>query len=151
MNDFSTTFTVNRSPEEVFAAINDVRSWWTGEITGGTDQLGAEFTYAYDDLHRSTHKVVELVAGTKVVWLVTDSRLSFTADPAEWTGTEIVFDISRKGNATEVRFTHVGLEPAVECFESCSSAWGHYINGGLRARVINGSPRACVVGEPLPS
>jgi hypothetical protein len=47
-------FTVNNPPEEVFAAINDVRGWWSGEIDGSTNELGAEFTYRYEDVHRST-------------------------------------------------------------------------------------------------
>jgi hypothetical protein len=136
MNDFSTAFTVDRTPEEVFAAINDVRSWWTGDISGGTCAVGDEFTYRYEDVHRSTQRVVELVPDARVVWRVTDAQLSFTADPREWIGTEIVFDIAREGEETVVRFTHLGLVPDVECFESCSSAWGHYVNGSLRTLIV---------------
>jgi uncharacterized protein YndB with AHSA1/START domain len=29
-NDFTATFTVDRTPEGVFAAINDVSGWWCG-------------------------------------------------------------------------------------------------------------------------
>ena len=142
MNDFTTTFTVDQSPEAVFAAINDVRRWWTGDITGGTDQLGDEFTYSYEDVHRSTQRVMELVPGRRVVWLVTDAHLGFTEDPGEWKGTEIVFDITPAGRGTELRFTHAGLAPAFECFEACSSAWGSYVNGSLRS---------LIAGEQLPS
>jgi uncharacterized protein YndB with AHSA1/START domain len=78
--DFTVTFSVDQTPEEVFAAINDVRSWWTGEIDGRTDVLGAEFTYSHKDIHRTTHKITELVPASRVVWHVTASHLASFAN-----------------------------------------------------------------------
>jgi hypothetical protein len=135
---FSTAFTVDRTPDEVFAAINDVRSWWTGEIAGGTGELGSEFTYRHGDQHRSTQRITELVSGKRVAWRIVDAYLDFAADKAEWTGTEITFDIVAEDGGTEVRFTHVGLAPEYECFEACSTAWGYYVNTSLPNRIVNG-------------
>ena len=134
----SATFTVDQSPEEVFAAINDVRAWWSGEIEGSTSHLGDVFTYRYKDVHYSKQEITEFVPGKKVVWLVLDACLNFVADKAEWNGTKIVFEIARKGGQTEVRFTHVGLVPEVECYTGCSSAWGFYITGSLRSLIASG-------------
>lgn len=146
-SDFSTIFTVDQSPEEVFAAINDVRAWWPGEFEGNTVKLGDEFTYRYRDMHRSTQKITVSVPGKKVVWHVLDAQLNFTKDKAEWKGTDITFDISRQGDKTQVRFTHVGLVPAFECFDQCSNAWSSIINHNLRGR-INGDRVAA--GHALP-
>jgi hypothetical protein len=142
--DYTTSFTVDRTPEEVFAAISDVRGWWSGEIDGRTDQLGAEFTYRYEDLHRSTQRITEWVPGKRVVWHVLDAQINFVKDKAEWNGTDVVFQIARKGNKTELRFTHVGLAPAIECYGKCSGAWGFYINESLRSLITTGK------GEPNP-
>src|SRR5260370_4802622 len=125
---FTTSFAVDQSPQEVFDAINNVRGWWSGEIEGSTDELGAEFSYRYKGLHRSTQKITELVPGKKVVWHVTDARLNFVKDRTEWNGTEIVFEIARKGDKTELRFTHVGLVQAFHSYGNCWAAWGFCIN-----------------------
>jgi hypothetical protein len=135
MTDFTTSFTVDRSPAEVFAAINDVRGWWTGDIDGPTAAVGDEFTYRYEDVHRSTQRVTELVPGRRVVWFVTDAHLPFADDPGEWIGTQVVFDIRATDTGTEVGFRHVGLSPDVDCYEACSSAWAHYVNGSLRQHI----------------
>ena len=132
--DFTTTILVDQTPQEAFNAINNVRGWWTGEpgVEGNTDKLGDEFTYRYKDIHYSKQKVAELISGKKVVWLITDSKLNFTKDKSEWTGTKISFDIAKKGDKTEIRFTHIGLVSEIECYRDCSNAWSSYINSSLR-------------------
>ena len=143
-NNFTTTILVDRTPQEAFDAINDVRGWWSGEIEGSTDVLGAEWTYSYKTLHRTTQKLTELVPGKKVVWHVTGSHIDFVRDKSEWDGTDIVFEIARKGHQTEIRFTHVGLVPTIECYDGCSGAWGFYVNESLRGFIATGK------GQPNP-
>ena len=136
--DYSVFFSVDQSPEEVFNAINNVRGWWSGEITGDTNKLGAEFTYCVQNVHRSKQKITEFVAGKRVVWRVLDADLSFTKDRTEWKGTEIVFDIAKRDYKTELRFTHVGLVPAYECYNNCSNAWDLLVTGNLRNLITTG-------------
>jgi hypothetical protein len=40
--NFTAAFSVDQSPEEVFDAINNARGWWSEEIDGRTDKLGAD-------------------------------------------------------------------------------------------------------------
>ena len=136
-SNFSTTFSVDKTPQEVFDAINNVRGWWSGEILGSADKVGAEFTYRYGDVHLSKQKVTEHVPGKKVVWHVTDAELSFDKKD-EWVGTDIVFEIAKKGDKTEVHFTHVGLVPSFECYVDCSTAWSTLVRGNLRRLITTG-------------
>jgi hypothetical protein len=135
---FTTSFTVEQTPDEVFAAINNVRGWWSGEVAGETNKPGAEFTYRYKDMHKTTQKLTEFVPGKKVVWHVTAAELTFVKDKTEWIGTDIVFEIARKDGKTELRFTHVGLVPAFECYGGCSGAWGALVEGNLRKLIETG-------------
>jgi uncharacterized protein YndB with AHSA1/START domain len=139
--DFTTSFTVDKPPEEVFDAINNVRGWWSGEVEGNTAKLSAEFTYRVPGMHLSKQKITELVPGKKVVWHVLDARLDFVKDKTEWKGTDIVFEIGKKGGKTEVQFTHIGLAPACECYDGCSSGWGMLISGNLRKLITTSKPQ----------
>jgi len=142
--DYTTTFQVNQSPEQVFKAINNVRGWWSEQIDGPTDKLNAEFNYHYKDVHRCKLKIVEFIPNKKVVWLVLENRFDFTKDKAEWTGTKISFDISQKDGKTQLTFTHIGLVPAYECYQICSDAWGNYVGGSLKSLIETGK------GNPNP-
>jgi len=140
------TFTVDRTPEDTFAAINDVRGWWSGppaptepQIEGRTDRLGEEFSYLVTDVHYSKFRITELVPGSRIAWLVLDSRLTFIADQEEWTGTTVTFDLTEHDGRTQVVFTHVGLVPEHECYDVCDDAWSSYILGNLRRLIETGS------------
>ena len=136
---YTTTFTVDQTPGEAFDAINNVRGWWSGNIEGNTDKLGDEWTYRYKDIHYSKQRITEFVPGKRVVWLVLDSYLNFIEDKTEWNGTKVTFDVATKGDKTEVRFSHLGLTPEVECYDACSNAWGGYVNSSLRNLIAKGT------------
>jgi hypothetical protein len=136
--NYTTTFSVDQAPQVVFDAVSNVRGWWSEEIEGSTDKLNDEFTYHYKDMHRCKMRVTEVVPSKKVVWLCLDNHFSFTEDKTEWKGTKVIFDIAKKGDKTELRFTHHGLIPDYECYDVCSDAWGSYIKGSLRNLITTG-------------
>lgn len=142
--DFKTTVGVDATPEEVFSAVNNVRGWWSENIEGDTDKLNGEFSYHYQDVHRSKMKVTEWIPNKKVVWHVLDNYFKFTKDEREWTGTNVVFEISEKDGKTQLTFTHQGLVPEYECFRICQDAWTHYIQGSLKDLILTGK------GSPTP-
>jgi hypothetical protein len=132
MNNYSATYLVDQSPTEICNAIINVRNWWSGlyaeEIEGSSEMPDDEFTFrAGGGAHYSKQKLVELIPGKKIVWLVTESKLSFIEKKDEWVGTKLCFEFSPQGKKTEVRFTHIGLVPAIECYGDCSGAWGNYL------------------------
>jgi len=143
--NFTATLLVGQTPEEAFKAITNVRGWWSEQIEGNTDKLNEEFTYHYKDIHYCKMKLIELVPDQKVVWLVLDNYFKFTEDKSEWIGTKLVFDISPKGDQTEIRFTHEGLAPQYECYEICQEAWTNYIKNSLYSLITTGK------GEPNPN
>ncbi len=137
-NDFTTTIVVQQSPAQVFEAVTQPEQWWSGEFEGVAKNLNDEFAYRYKDMHYSKQLVTELVPNEKVVWEVLDSNLSFLEDKQEWTGSRIVFEISRKGDETQLKFTHLGISPEVECFDACSSAWSQLIQQSLYNYITTG-------------
>ncbi|MEU5994654.1 SRPBCC domain-containing protein [Spirillospora sp. NPDC047418] len=141
---FATTFAVDRSPQEAFEAITDVRGWWSQGVEGVADRVGGEFDYRFKDVHRCRIRVTELVPGRKVAWLVLDNYFNFTDDQAEWKDTEVVFEITENGGGAEIHFTHVGLVPQYECYDVCANAWAGYIGGSLRNLITTGE------GQPNP-
>ncbi len=136
--NFTTTLLLDQTPQEVFEAINDVNDWWHGEITGPTHAVGDEFTYRMKDLHYSKQKVTELVPNQKVEWLITDSKLSFTENQNEWTGTKVLFELEEVDGKTRLRFSHIGLKPECECYNACSNGWTMLIHESLPSLLISG-------------
>lgn len=135
-SDFSLTLTTEKTPEEVFEIITYVRSWWSGlhneAFEGTSTQTGDEFTFrAGEGAHYSKQLLVEVIPNKKVVWKITESNLSFLEQPEEWTGTEVIFEIAETEGKTQLTFTHRGLTPAMECYDSCAPAWTGYLQQKL--------------------
>lgn len=136
--NFTTTIEIDRPEHEVFDAITDPRSWWSDSIDGRADRIGSEFVFDGGDHHCWRFRVVELEPARRVVWRVFNSMTGFVDDRTEWDDTEVHFDLSAHDKGTRLCFTHVGLTPALECFDGCSTGWTGYITASLPNLVTTG-------------
>jgi hypothetical protein len=129
---YSTTVLVDQSPLHVFNAISEVPQWWTKDFEGNSKAIHDEFIIHHPGMHYSKHKLIEVKAGSKIVWLVTESILYWLPeDRAEWTNTKMIFEISEKAGKTVLHFTHEGLIPEQKCYTMCAFGWDLIIKSWL--------------------
>ncbi|WP_026410976.1 SRPBCC family protein [Actinomadura oligospora] len=146
------TVTVDRTPEQVFEAVTNVRGWWSENLIGHTAALHDEFVFTDDSeyagetvragkgLRFARFQITGFVPGRRMVWHVVDA--DFIADRDEWTGTDVVFDLTTDARGTTLRFTHEGLTAAESaCFEACSRAWTFFITESLPQLLTTGAGR----------
>jgi hypothetical protein len=131
--NFQFSFATAKNTSEIFNFLINPQNWWVGlygeTIEGKSRIINDEFSFkAGDGVHYSNQKLVEIKPNRKIVWLVTDSNLSFLNNTREWTGTRICFEIEQQDKKTNVHFIHEGLVPEIECYEGCSGAWTQYLN-----------------------
>lgn len=145
MKDDSLTLeiVVPNTPAEVFAAVTNVKGWWSEDIDGETSSLGDEFSFTDHVEHWCRFQITEATRPKRMVWHVVDSRLDFVENHTEWTGTQVIFDITPTANGTALRFVHDGLRPTDQCYKECSRGWTFYIEQSLPKLLSDG------VGDPM--
>src|SRR5882724_8220145 len=111
--NFHKTIKINASPEEAMKKISQVNKWWAKKVKGKTEKLNDKFTADFGETFVD-FQISELMPNKKVVWKVTDCNLHWIKAKKEWVGDEVVFEISKKKNSTQIDFTHIGLIPSAE-------------------------------------
>lgn len=148
--DFTLTMMVNKTPEEVFNSINNVPGWWSEDFKGNSKKLNDVFEVTFfGDVHYSKHKLIEVIPNKKIVWQVLDSKLNFLENKSEWTGTKNIFEISKEGSKTKIKFTHEGLVPTIECYKDCYNGWHYYLKESLVPFIEKGRGQPTAVGAKL--
>jgi uncharacterized protein YndB with AHSA1/START domain len=123
-DDYVAQLHVTATTAQVIAALTDpdqVVAWWTSFTTAERD--GNEIRLSRD---RSTAILVlhlQRPSAHEVEWAVTSC--DFLAD---WVGTTPTFTVLEADDgSSNVTFHHVGLGPALECFEQCRAGWDHFL------------------------
>jgi hypothetical protein len=139
---YSATIEVTNSPAEIFKRItDDVAKWWGGkDFSGRSLNINDEFIVDHPGAHYSKQKLIEVIPDKKVVWLVTESKLSWLKNQEEWTNTKMVFEITPKSHSYILHFTHEGLVPEKESFVRCSEGWNMVIKDWLYTFIMYGKP-----------
>ena len=75
--NYTATIEVAKSPKDVFNHIKEVSKWWSKDFEGRSIELNDEFVICHPERHYSKQKLTEVIPDKKLVWLVTESNLSW--------------------------------------------------------------------------
>ncbi|RYD56800.1 MAG: SRPBCC domain-containing protein [Sphingobacteriales bacterium] len=120
--------------------MDGLANWWTDDVKGN-EQLGGhiEFTFASQTGEvkgKMVMQVKELDKDKRVSWHCIDG-------PAEWIGTDLVFNLYKQDGQTTLLFSHRNWEEEVEFMAHCSMKWAVFLLS-LRSYVEAGK------GQPTP-
>ena len=120
IRDFTASFSVPATREEVYRAITKPNSWWDQKVEGEAGVKGGEFHAEEGDF-----SVREADDGKRVVWNVEPTE-------GEWDDTSLIFDIEEDEGKTKVNFTHRGIRPHDRGYDEIAKTWKDRIAKGLQ-------------------
>jgi hypothetical protein len=130
--NYTAIISVNAAPKVAFEKIAKVDGWWakffSGKALNENDTFNVKFGDTFVDF-----KITEAVPGKKIVWHVTDCYLSWINNKKEWRDTQVVWELTSENGGTQIKMTHEGLVPEVECYNDCETGWNGHVKGSLLA------------------
>ena len=132
--DYHGSISTQIAPKEAFDKIARVSEWWSKHFEGESQKAGDVFTVRFGakgekDMYKI--QVTEATPGKRIVWKVIDSKQDWVKKPTEWTGTEIIWDISPEKEGARITMTHNGLNADLECYEKCVGGWNYLTSESL--------------------
>ncbi|MGI8689070.1 MAG: SRPBCC family protein, partial [Thermomicrobiales bacterium] len=122
--DFEATVSFTSPADAVFDALttpSGLTGWWMK--ASGSGLAGGELTFVNDD-----NSVVVRVDTAERPSVVRWTVLAAFGPFEDWLGMTISFDVSPdEGGGARLHFRHTGLTPQLECFDTCSAGWNHYL------------------------
>ena len=145
MSHYQHRLVIAAPPAIVYAALTTaagLRGWWTQDCDI-SQQVGEEHHFRFGP-HYKTMRIERLETEREVRWHGTAAHIAMPqlSRKDEWVGTDIVFRLQALASGqTRLDFEHIGLLPALECYEMCRQGWQHYL-GSLQqyAETGRGTP-----------
>jgi uncharacterized protein YndB with AHSA1/START domain len=108
---------------EALTTLDGLAGWWTPLVSGNANAGGeVELAFAGFD-EKIVMRVDDATSPSRVTW----TCLLHTGHP-EWQGTRIVFELTEEDDDDGLlAFRHVGLNPHLDCYETCESGWEHFL------------------------
>ena len=136
--DYQSSFTANVSPREALEKISRVSERWSKNLEGKSQKPNDVFTVRFRSGDMYKAKVSEMLPDTKIIWEFIDAYQGWVKNPTEWVGTKIIWEVTPQKDSVEVKMTHAGLVPELECFDQCTKGWNYlmleslsqFLNGG---------------------
>jgi uncharacterized protein YndB with AHSA1/START domain len=124
--DYARDIAFDAPAERVFDALTTLEGlagWWTPTV-GGNPTSSGEIRFAFAGLDEEiVMRVEEATRPSTVIW----HCVKHTGHP-EWAGTRIVFELEPgEGAPGMLRFRHIGLVPALSCYETCETGWDRFL------------------------
>ena len=110
--------------------------WWTRD-TRGAGEVGSTIQFRFGG-DGPDFEVIELIPDRLVQWRHSGKI------PAEWIGTEIVFELEQQNHQTILLFSHYNWKQSSSFLAHCSTKWGIFMM----------SIKSCIetgVGHPYPN
>lgn len=123
-DDYAYEMQVHAPVAKIIAALTDeglIRGWWTAAIR--SERHGDDVRLFMSNGVLLAGFTVEHTPGTDAVaWAVTEC-----VEP-DWIGTRPSFSTRLNSDGTSsVEFRHIGLRPALPCFDQCRAGWNHFM------------------------
>jgi hypothetical protein len=124
-DDYTYEMRVHVPVPRIIEAVTDgdvIGRWWTAVTS--SERHGDDVRLFVGDRSPFVFFTLEHTPETgEVTWTVTDCAVM-----ADWVGTKPSFSVRPHVDGTcSVAFRHVGLSPALPCFDQCRAGWNHFM------------------------
>jgi hypothetical protein len=124
-DDYTYEMRTHAPLRQIIEALTDgavIGRWWTA-VTGSERDGDDVRLFIGDGAPFVFFTLEHAPAAGEVAWTVTDCAVM-----ADWVGTKPSFSVQQNDDGTcTLAFRHIGLSPALPCFDQCRAGWNHFM------------------------